>query len=108
MAVDGSGNVFVTGYSRFTDANGDDHFAYATIAYSGVGVPLWTNRHNGPVNGYVDQAAALSVDGSGNVFVTGSSTGGGGGASALDYAEIEYSGAGKPVVSDRSHAQANE
>ena len=35
VAVDGGGNVFVTGSS--------------TIKYSGAGVPLWTNRYNGPV-----------------------------------------------------------
>src|SRR5688572_2278225 len=48
VAVDGNGNVFVTGSSGF------DYFGpindYATIAYSGAGVPLWTNRYNGPGN----------------------------------------------------------
>jgi hypothetical protein len=59
--VDGSGNVFVTGSSA-----GD----YATIKYSGAGVPLWSNRHNGSGNNH-DYASAVAVDGSGNVFVTG-------------------------------------
>ena len=44
MAVDGSNNVIVTGYS-FGSASYDD---YATIKYSSAGVPLWTNRYNGP------------------------------------------------------------
>ena len=43
VAVDASGNVFVTGVMTA----GID---YATIAYSGAGVPLWTNRYNGPGN----------------------------------------------------------
>ena len=44
MAVDASGNVVVTGYS----GDGPD---YVTIKYSSAGVPLWTNRYNGPGNG---------------------------------------------------------
>ena len=47
VAVDGSNNVIVTGYSLATAANYD----YATIKYSSAGVPLWTNRYNGPGNG---------------------------------------------------------
>ena len=42
MAVDASGNVFVTGVGSsgsFSD--------YATVAYSGAGVPLWTNCYDG-------------------------------------------------------------
>ena len=44
-AVDGSGNVFATGW----DWNGSN-LDYVTIKYSGSGVPLWTNRFNGPAN----------------------------------------------------------
>jgi hypothetical protein len=98
LAVDGSGNVFVTGYSRYPDANGNDYFNYATIAYSGMGVPLWTNRYKGSANGYLDQATAIAVDGSGNVFVTGTSIVGG---SSFDYATIAYSGAGVPLWTNR-------
>ncbi|MEO5803983.1 MAG: SBBP repeat-containing protein, partial [Verrucomicrobiota bacterium] len=86
MAVDTSGNVFVTGDSLGTNLLSD----YATIAYSGAGVALWTNRYNGPENNR-DQAGAVVVDGSGNVFVTGRSVGSG---SDYDYATIKYSGAG--------------
>jgi len=46
--VDGSGNVFVTGDSA--SGSGFDTADYATIAYSNAGVPLWTNRYNGPAN----------------------------------------------------------
>jgi hypothetical protein len=88
MAVDGSGNVFVTGSSN------DD---YATIAYSGAGVPLWTNRYNGTGNSS-DGAKAVAVDGSGNVFVTGHSIDNSGDS---DYVTIAYSGAGVPLWTNR-------
>jgi hypothetical protein len=84
VAVDGSGNVFVTGSS--TSASGT-YSDFATLAYSSAGVPFWTNRYNGPGHGY-DMAAAMAVDSSGNVFVTGRSLGNG---TSVDYATIKYS-----------------
>ena len=96
VAVDGSGNVFVTGFSR--GSNGPDDDDYATIAYSSTGVPLWTNRYNGPANDDIDLATEVAVDGSGNVFVTGYSIGIGGGP---DYATIAYSNAGVPLWTNR-------
>jgi len=96
LAVDGSGNVFVTGSSK---GSGGD-YDYTTIAYSGAGVPLWTNRYNGPANGY-DLASAVAVDASGNVFVTGSSRGSAGDS---DYATLAYSGAGVPLWTNRYNA----
>jgi hypothetical protein len=93
MAVDGSNNVIVTGAS--TDSGGWRHFA--TIKYSSVGVPLWTNRYNGPGNGD-DKACAMAEDGNDAVIVTGYSTGSG---SARDYAMIKYSSAGVPLWTNR-------
>jgi len=93
IAVDSSGNVFVTGFSIGSGGSDD----YATLAYSNAGVPSWTSRYNGPGDG-PDQANAIAVDGSGNVFVTGSSTGPRG---SDDYATIKYSGAGVPMWTNR-------
>src|SRR5262249_48215727 len=63
IAVDQNGNVFVTGVSYGAETNA----GYATVAYSNAGVPLWTNRYNGPGNGS-DFAKGIAVDKNGNVF----------------------------------------
>ncbi|MCI0748835.1 MAG: SBBP repeat-containing protein, partial [Verrucomicrobia subdivision 3 bacterium] len=98
VAVDDKGRVFVTGYSI---ADGGD-YDYATIAYSAAGVALWTNRYNGPGNDD-DFATALTVDSSGNVFVTGFSDGIGG----HDYTTIAYSGAGVALWTNRYNGPGN-
>lgn len=85
IAVDGIGNVFVTGISA--DANGYTDFA--TVAYSNSGVALWTNRYSGPGNGD-DRALGIVVDDTGNVFVTGNSYNG----SNFDWATVKYSNTG--------------
>jgi hypothetical protein len=69
VALDGSGNVYVTGVSAGTDT-GDD---YTTIKYDPFGQELWVKRYNGPGNAY-DVAQALTVDASGNAYITGYST----------------------------------
>jgi hypothetical protein len=83
IAVDNSGNVFVTVLSSGASGSSD----YATIAYSNSGVPLWTNRYNGPANGY-DAPNTIAVDRNANVFVTGQSTSTNG---TYDIVTIKYS-----------------
>ncbi len=92
MAVDGSGNVLVTGYVT----SGGNSFDFLTIKYSGAGVPLWTNRFNGPGD-TDDKAAAVAVDANGDVFVAGHS----GVYRTLDYVTIKYSAAGLPLWTNR-------
>ena len=86
IAVDASGNVYVTGGSLDTLTSVD----YATVKYNSSGVQLWAVRYNGPGNG-IDWANSLTVDGSGNVFVTGSSTGNG---TDRDFATVKYNSFG--------------
>jgi uncharacterized delta-60 repeat protein len=84
VAVDARGNVFVTGESDGSGAGYDED--YTTIGHSSAGVPLWTNRYNGPANGR-EYARAMALDASGSVYVTGSSTGNG---SGQDFATVKY------------------
>jgi len=94
VSVDAAGSVVVTGAG---DQSGSD---YATIKYLSAGVPLWTNRYNGPGNS-VDIARSLAVDSSGNVLVTGSSSGDTNGYASFDYATIKYSNDGVPLWTNR-------
>jgi hypothetical protein len=82
IAVDASGNTYITGYSFVTGANND----YLTIKYDPTGAQEWITTYNGTGNN-ADQAAAIAVDGIGNVFVTGLSKGPG---SLEDYETIKY------------------
>jgi uncharacterized delta-60 repeat protein len=100
IAVDGSGNVYVTGASV---GSGTD-FDYATIKYNSSGQEQWVARYNGPVNDS-DGANAVAIDGLGNVYVTGYSTGSGTG---YDYATIKYSASGQQQWVARYNGPAND
>jgi len=85
IAVDNSGNVYVTGSSR-----GPAGMDYATVKYNSNGTQQWVQRYNGPLNA-ADDAYSLALDGSGNVYVTGSCTGN---TSGLDYTTVKYNSSG--------------
>jgi hypothetical protein len=83
IAVDDSGNVYVTGesYSGIMPAND-----YVTVKYYPNGVIAWVRTYNGPGSAR-DAAHGIAVDASGNVYVTGESWGSGTGQ---DFATIKY------------------
>lgn len=66
LVLDDDGNVYVTGYSLGIGTN----FDYATIKYNSAGSQLWVARYNGAGNDR-DVANSITVDNSGNVYVTG-------------------------------------
>src|SRR6266498_1812184 len=70
IALDGSGNVYVMGFS-----NKAHTYDYATVKYDSAGQEQWVARYNGPGNGNEEVASTMVVDGSGNVYVTGASPG---------------------------------
>jgi len=69
-AIDLMGNIYVTGASTST-TNGYD---MTTIKYDSTGTQLWAETYNGAGNGD-DAARAITVDSSGNVYITGESKG---------------------------------
>jgi len=99
VAVDGSGNVVVTGYS-YNQTNLD----YYTAKYAAAdGALLWEQRYNGPAN-KDDYAVAVAVDGNDNVVVTGYSSNG----TNFDYYTAKYAAAnGALLWEQRYNGPAN-
>ncbi|HYF31063.1 MAG TPA: SBBP repeat-containing protein [Chitinophagaceae bacterium] len=70
MAVDAAGNVYLTGYI----VKGSFEYDYQTLKFNNLGKFQWAARYNGTANG-VDIASDITVDATGNVYVTGLSAG---------------------------------
>jgi hypothetical protein len=66
IAVDSSGNSYVTGYSPSNTGGGVD---IVTVKYNSLGVQQWAARYDN--QGKDDQGNDVTVDSTGNVYVTG-------------------------------------
>jgi len=99
VTTDRSGNVYVTGFIEDPGTS----FNYGTIKYYPNGDTAWVRRYNGPGNG-ADSAAAVAVDDSGYVYVTGTSYGG---STSDDYATIKYRSNGDTAWVRRYNTKAN-
>jgi len=86
MVIDNAGNTYVTGISRAVNM-GDD---FLTVKYNSAGVEQWTARYHN-TSGNDDRVRAITVDNSGNVYVTGSVSFGG--ANGIQVT-IKYNSAG--------------
>jgi hypothetical protein len=74
IKVDGSGNVYATGFTRNGSLATDD---YLTLKTNSSGSVQWAKKHNGNIN-MADNPVGLVLDGTeNNVFVAGSSLRGG-------------------------------
>jgi len=89
MAIDKSGNIYLTGYVNVNDTNQN----YVTIKYNTQGVEQWVRYYDGPDHGE-DKPVAIAVDDSGNVIVAGSSYSTN---TSYDYLTIKYNSFGDSI-----------
>jgi hypothetical protein len=98
LAVDGVGNVYVTGGSANAQVTGGE---YATVKYNSAGQELWSARYDGLGNEQFENSSrSIDLDAAGNVYVTGKSQGAG---DAADYATVKYNSAGVEQWAIRYH-----
>lgn len=64
--IDAKGNLYYLTDDYDPNMNGD----FLTVKYSKEGRKLWERRFDGPIHGH-DTGSAITVDGPGNVYVTG-------------------------------------
>jgi len=83
LTIDRQCNIYVTGAS-YGNVGANDYF---TISYVLLGNVFWSNRYNGPANGY-DNARYVALDNAQNLYVTGSSFEN---ATGVDLVTIKYS-----------------
>jgi hypothetical protein len=85
LALDNAGASYVTGIGNLSITGQD----IVTIKYDSSGIQKWLASFNGVVGNGTDQGHSVAVDPAGNVFVAGSSQGGG--VRSDDYTTIMYS-----------------
>lgn len=98
LAVDGSGNSYVTGFSRNTDAKND----FTTVKYDTNGNEVWTARYDSST-GENSVARDIEVDADGNVYVTGY-----GWNVNMDYMAVKYDSDGNEVWSAVYNSPVNK
>ncbi len=99
LAVDASGNSYVTGQSIGTNFTWD----FATVKYSTSGVKQWARTFDGSAHGD-DIGNAVAVDANGNVFVAGTATT----STDFDYTTIKYSSSGqKEIVAETNSEESS-
>lgn len=97
LTVDAKDNVYVMGNSF---GSGTEH-DYITLKYDSQGKEIWEARYNSPMN-RDDTAAALGLDTSGSVYVTGTDRTR---ATSYDFATLKYDHKGKEAWLARYHGQ---
>ena len=86
ITLDNSSNVIISGSSVGSGTSID----FATLKYSPAGDVIWLRRYTSPtVN--IEEPKAIASDASGNIYVTGTSTGF---STSYDYLTVKYSPAG--------------
>lgn len=101
IAVDNSGFVYVTGFSKSSSSGKD----IVTLKYDPQGNQVWQAAYNNAAANGNDIPTSILVDNSGNVFVTGKSEGAG---SFYDIITIKYSPDGNEIWNDRYNGEGND
>ena len=99
IAVDPSGNVYVTGKSVGLGSN----FDCVTIQYNSNGIQQWIARYNGSANS-VDEGMVLKFDGIGNIYILCNSEGINSGS---DIVLLKYDGLGSILWSKSFNGPLN-
>jgi len=99
IIFNGSGTVYVTGYTFTTLTNSD----YISIKYNSNGVQQWIKTYNGTGNS-TDKSNSIGLDAADNVYITGYSIGNG---SSFDFATIKYNSSGTQQWVQRYNGPGN-
>ncbi len=100
IAVDKSGNVYVTGTSTGAGTGLD----FVTVKYDSLGNEIWARAYNSPEN--LDEfGATLTIDSSGNTYVSGGSWKFG--STPSDFVTIKYNSNGDTIWSRKYNGPAN-
>lgn len=102
MAIDASGNVYITGYGKFSASATD----IVTIKYDPSGTILWTANYSFVTDQY-EQGNSIVVDGSGNVYVAGQSDPDATATASDDYVVIKYNASGVQQWVQRTNGTGN-
>ncbi len=101
LAVDNSGNIFVTGRVDYGPTSAD----IVTIKYNSSGVQQWASRYSGAANG-VDEGKTIHLQDDGSVIVGGKTTTA---STGIDFIIIKYNSDGTEAwVSTYTGPGANE
>lgn len=92
IAIDNSGNVYVTGQSGKAVGNQDD-WDCATIKYNSNGVQQWVNRYSGATDMW-EKGIDIALDNLGNIYVLGQRALFNNGESGRDFLTIKYNANG--------------